>query len=203
MFHFLDLTMAPPVTVTTETSSRASSPSLSGFRFTNSQKDRTLLHPSLPQPENNKLNVNVNVKKSHKEHSFVVCADTQFGMTERNVSWEKEKEYSEVAVDAINNLQPRPLFCCVCGDLVDMTAMLSAGTAKVPQKESSGDSSNNSGEKDQESDDDCYTTEECNDIQTAQNKDFIQIWDKLHTDIALVRCIIFVGGQNKRMFPTN
>ena len=152
------------------------------------------MHPSLPQPEpelqkvpptktqDNKLNVNV--KKSHKAHSFVVCADTQFGMTERNVSWETEREYSVSAVDAINNLQPRPLFCCVCGDLVDMTAMLSAGTAKVPQKESR----NNSGDsnKDEVSASDFYTTEECNKIQTLQNKDFVQIWDKLHTDIALL-----------------
>jgi hypothetical protein len=62
-----------------------------------------------------------------------------------------------------------------------MTAMLSAGTAKVPRKKSS-----NSGEKDQLNDSDCYTIKECNDIQTAQNKDFVQIWDKLHPDIALV-----------------
>jgi 3',5'-cyclic AMP phosphodiesterase CpdA len=181
MFHFLDLTMA-----TTETSTHASSPSQSAFRFTNSQKDRTLIHPSLPQPEHeyeheqrkvpptetqdNKLNV-----KSHRAHSFVVCADTQFGMTERNASWETEMEYSVAAVDAINRVLPRPLFCCVCGDLVDMTAMLSAGTAKVPRKDSN---------KDQASE--FYTTEECNDIQTAQNKDFIQIWDKLHSEIALI-----------------
>jgi hypothetical protein len=181
-FHFLDLTMAPPAT--TETSTHAPSPSPSAFRFTNSQKDRTLIHPSLPQPEHEQQKVPPK-ETQHNSHSFVVCADTQFGMTERNVSWEKEMEYSVAAVDAINNLQTRPLFCCVCGDLVDMTAMLSVGTAKVPKKEIS---SNNIGDskKDEVSDSDCYTTEECNDIQTAQNKDFIQIWDKLHTDIALV-----------------
>lgn len=167
--------MAPQTT--TETSSHAPSPSPSAFRFTNSQKDRTLIHPTLPQPEHEQLKVH---GKSNEGHSFVVVADTQFGMTERNVSWETEMVYSVTAVDAINNLQPRPLFCCVCGDLVDMTSMLSAGTAKeVPQKESSGNS-----DKDQVID--CYTTEECNDIQTAQNKDFIRVWDKLHTDIALV-----------------
>jgi hypothetical protein len=114
--------MAPPTmiaTTNTETSTKASSPSPSEFRFTNSQKDRTLIHPSLPQPEPEPLKVPPtetpevqHYVKPHRSHSFVVCADTQFGMTERNLAWETEMEYSVSAVDAINRLQKRPLFCC-------------------------------------------------------------------------------------------
>ncbi|KAL7473812.1 hypothetical protein ACHAXS_014348 [Conticribra weissflogii] len=53
-------------------------------------------------------------------HRFVVCADTQFGITARNQHWDAEAEYSMAAVDLINSMAPRPSFVCVCGDLVDM-----------------------------------------------------------------------------------
>ena len=50
-------------------------------------------------------------------HRFVVCADTQFGITKNNESWQAEMEYSVGAVNLINALEPRPAFVCVCGDL--------------------------------------------------------------------------------------
>lgn len=53
-------------------------------------------------------------------HRFVVCADTQFGITKHNVDWDAEIEYSNQAIDLINEMDPRPAFVCMCGDLVDM-----------------------------------------------------------------------------------
>jgi hypothetical protein len=185
------MTMAPSTTTNTTNTTNTENSS-SAFRFRNSQKDRTLIHPSLPQP-NNKSKPDV-VPQPQPSHIFVVCADTQFGMTNQNETWEAEKAYSVAAVQTINNLEPRPLFCCICGDLVDMTANMYAGQAKPKSSNNSRDNSNsnftNSGEKDPVSgsdrDSDCYTTQECDDIQEAQNKDFVKIWDTLHPDIALV-----------------
>ena len=53
-------------------------------------------------------------------HRFVVCADTQFGITKHNLDWDVEIQYSNQAIDLINKMSPRPAFVCVCGDLVDM-----------------------------------------------------------------------------------
>jgi hypothetical protein len=53
-------------------------------------------------------------------HRFVVCADTQFGITKHNVDWDAEIQYSNRAIDVINEMDPRPAFVCMCGDLVDM-----------------------------------------------------------------------------------
>jgi len=53
-------------------------------------------------------------------HRFVVCADTQFGITKHNLDWDVEIQYSNMAIDLINEMNPRPAFVCVCGDLVDM-----------------------------------------------------------------------------------
>lgn len=176
-------TMATPTTTATNTDKNTHAPSSSNpptFRCKNSQKDRTLIHPSLPQqPEPSNDAPTLSPSSQQMQHSFVVCADTQFGMTSENTEWETEMAYSISAVDAINALEPRPLFCCVCGDLVDMTAKLYAGKAR----KSASSSSDN---KEKEDDASLYTADECNDIQTAQNKDFIKIWDRVHKDIALV-----------------
>jgi hypothetical protein len=53
-------------------------------------------------------------------HRFVVCADTQFGIIRGNTDWDAEIQYSNRAIDLINEMEPRPAFVCVCGDLVDM-----------------------------------------------------------------------------------
>jgi serine/threonine-protein phosphatase CPPED1 len=94
--------------------------------------------------------------------SFVVCADTQFGMFSENKEWETEMEYSRIAIQYINALRPRPLFCCVCGDLCDMEATLWTNQRHV------------------------FSKEQCDQIQEQQRKDFQATWSALHEDIALV-----------------
>ncbi len=57
------------------------------------------------------------IERHSSTHRFVVCADTQFGITKNNESWQAEMEYSVGAVNLINAMEPRPAFVCVCGDL--------------------------------------------------------------------------------------
>ena len=121
-------------------------------RYIASQKSRTLIHPTLDKHSKAP-------DADDKDVTFVVCADTQIGMTSLNKEWKTELEYSQQAIQAINVLEPRPLFCCVCGDLVDMVASYYAAQL---------------GE------------EECNRVQDLQNQDWKQTWDDLHPDIALV-----------------
>lgn len=103
---------------------------------------------------------NSEMQTHSEQHSFVVCADTQLGMTSSNREWETELQYSLKAVKLINSIHPRPSFCCVCGDLVDMQE--SFYTPKG------------------------YSSQQCHDIQDQQNEDFKQVWQKVHPDIALV-----------------
>ena len=121
--------------------------------FQDAQKDRTLHHSKLPQTL-------CNGQQLRQPFSFVVCADTQLGMTNANREWETELTYARHAVKQINALQPRPAFCCCCGDLVDMeyTFYVHKG----------------------------FTKQECDDIQDKQNRDFQSVWSELHEDIAMV-----------------
>lgn len=57
------------------------------------------------------------IERHSSFHRFVICADTQFGITKNNESWQAEMEYSVGAVNLINSMEPRPAFVCVCGDL--------------------------------------------------------------------------------------
>lgn len=56
---------------------------------------------------------------------FIQAADTQFGMIESylekkpNPRWDKEIALTEKAVEAVNQMEPKPRFFVVCGDLVD------------------------------------------------------------------------------------
>lgn len=114
-------------------------------RYTASQKDRKLEHPSLEDAK-------------FAPFTFAVCADTQFGMTSRNREWETEMEYSKQAIRYLNEV--KPLFCCVCGDLVDMSSQLyTRDESEIPELDA---------------------------IQDRQNEDFKRIWDDLDSDIALV-----------------
>jgi hypothetical protein len=137
-------------------------------RYSNSQIGRTLLHPILPQPDGDNDN-ETGINKLKPKHSFVVCSDTQIGMMSGNKEWETELEYSRQAIQVINELQPRPLFCCMCGDLVDMEHTFFAGQG--------------------------FTKEECDSIQDLQNMDFKNTWSALHEDIALV-CICGNHGMS-------
>lgn len=110
------------------------------------------------------------------EHTFVVCADTQYGMSSMNREWLTEAQYSRQAIQYINRLRPRPLFCCICGDLVHMTASIYAAEQgrSIP---------------------------ECDKIQDDQNIDFKNTWDKLHPDIALV-CVCGNHDVGNRPTPS-
>jgi hypothetical protein len=88
-----------------------------------------------------------------------------------------EIEFSRQAVKAINALEPKPLYCCVCGDIADMTANIFAGTKKPPNRNAPAASAAEQG---------VYTEQECNAIQDLQNKDFIDEWSNLDPSIALV-----------------
>jgi serine/threonine-protein phosphatase CPPED1 len=144
-------------------------------RYEHSQVGRSLIHPTLPQPSTSvTADSALYAQPSTEGHCFVVAADTQLGMVENNQSWDIEIEFSRKAVERINALHPRPLFCCICGDLVDMTSNIfqgkpksygASGSAAAPQ---------------------IWTEEECDRIQEQQNKKVKNIWSRLHPDIALV-----------------
>jgi hypothetical protein len=147
-------------------------------KYSEIQVGRTLVHHSLPQPSKDgdtttestlafgKNDIDGKyVTQTEQGHTFIVCADSQLGMTSSNKEWETELEYSRKAIHLINELNPRPLFCCMCGDLVDMDHTFFAGKGG-----------------------DFNTKDECDKIQHQQRKDFQEVWSGLHEDIALV-CI--------------
>jgi serine/threonine-protein phosphatase CPPED1 len=147
-------------------------------RYEHAQVGRSLIHPALPQPTVTPQTVSVDAslfaKPTTDSHCFVVAADTQLGMIESNQKWDIEMEFSRKAVERINSLHPRPLFCCICGDLVDMTSNIFLGKPK-----SFGSSESAAAPS-------IWTEEECDQIQEQQNKDVKRIWSRLHPDIALV-----------------
>ena len=178
------------------------------MRFQHAQSNKTLNHPSLPQPDSDDVvPFHANTQKSvgldgggdssvpsgaesdnqltaqdnttdEDSFCFVVSADTQFGMTRNNLDWSEEIKYSKAAVAHINDMEQRPLFCCVCGDLVHMTSEIYAT-------------------KDSQ-----WTRKECDDIQDAQIKDFKSVWSELHPDIALV-CVCGNHDVGNRPTPTS
>lgn len=123
-------------------------------RFCDAQIDRTLRHPKLSPT------------LSSPVHTFVVAADTQLGMLAQSRSWETEVRYSTLAVEAINRL--KPLYCCVCGDLVESSAAFLSGQKKLHVPGA------------------YWTEEECNALHDSQNAEFRRIWSQLDSDIALV-----------------
>ncbi|KAL3800302.1 hypothetical protein HJC23_003598 [Cyclotella cryptica] len=115
--------------------------------------------------------------QSHSpSHRFVVCADTQFGISKKNINWDAEIHYSNQAIDLINEMDPRPAFVCVCGDLVDMEFSFEkkkGSKSKFPSSLFNGSTG-------------IASREVCDSIQDEQNEDFKQLWSRLHPDIALV-----------------
>jgi hypothetical protein len=137
--------------------------------FRDAQRNRTLIHPALPQPQNHDRTgehdivseiAETEIQRSRSKHTFVVAADTQLGMTSGNKEWETELEYSRQAVEYINSLEPRPLFCTMCGDISDMEASFFEGKG--------------------------FTKRECDQIQVQQFEDFQKVYAQLHPDIAMV-----------------
>lgn len=169
-------------------------------RFQTAQVNRSIVHPLLPQPQpplrvphnGNGVDATVSdpplsftepIDAGHlmpvtMSHTFVVVADTQLGMINENDNWDIEMEYSRQAVKQINALHPRPLYCCICGDLVDMCSGIYTGKPKrfLP-KQSRPDSTTA---------DDVWTEVECDMVQEQQNNDMKKIWHDLHPDIALI-----------------
>lgn len=115
--------------------------------------------------------------ESHSSsHRMVICADTQFGITEKNNSWQLEMQYSVNAVDLINSMVPQPAFVCVCGDLVDMEYSFEKKKGKKSQFPSSLFNGATG----------VASREVCDAMQDEQNEDFKKIWATLKPDIALV-----------------
>lgn len=145
-------------------------------RFAELQKNQTLNHPTLPQPNHRDAPPIPSSSTAVSEFTFVVTADTQFGMIHDNDSWQEEMKYSRQAVARINALEPRPLFCCVCGDLVHMTAE----TFTKPYKGKPA-----------------LSRQVCDKIQ-----DFQAVWSQIHDDIPLV-CVCGNHDVGDRPTPTS
>jgi hypothetical protein len=116
------------------------------------------------------------IDRHSPSHSFVVCADSQIGMTSMNDEWETELEYCRQAVKAVNSLHPRPAFVCVCGDLVDMESSFH----RKPDAK--------------------FSQAECDDIQDKQNEDFKRVFLEVHEDIAVL-CVC--GNHDIGKFSLN
>ena len=161
-------------------------------RFKEAQKNRTLVHPLLPQPT--RLEEEKHLKhlasrqdsgdssektiplcrpckpqselENHSDsHTFVICADSQLGMTSLNEEWETELQYCRIAVSKINSLHPRPKFVSMCGDIVDMEQSFYYNNPKALKN---------------------FELEDCETIQQKQFDDFQETFDQLHPDIAIV-----------------
>ena len=88
------------------------------------QQNRTHYHPNLCKDQTTSDNDHEN-KKKDTEFRFIILADTQFGMMTNDETWEYEMRYCQyVVMNDMNQMQPRPKFCCVCGDLVNMTSSI-------------------------------------------------------------------------------
>lgn len=81
--------------------------------------------------DNNLINL-VNAESiSHNEQqwsgpfTFVQAADTQFGLIDRyllnidDFNWDKEKALCRESIRRINEMQPKPKFYIICGDMLD------------------------------------------------------------------------------------
>lgn len=124
---------------------------LYAHRFANAQFQRTLVFPTLPQPKelyhgfDNQICGECNTQTEKitekqrtrpKGHRFIITADTQYGIlmdgfAMNNPNWSQEIEISRKCVEQINAMEgeDRPLFVCVCGDLVDTESSFSGAIA--------------------------------------------------------------------------
>lgn len=111
-------------------------------------------------------------------HTFVVCADTQFGMLNHNQDWTQEMEYAKEAVKEINKLEPKPKFVCMCGDLIDMEQSFYHNKKK---KEKPSQSQKKCPSPPPE-----FSLDQCHDIQQKQQNDFKEIFSQVDETIPLV-----------------
>ena len=147
------------------------------YRYANAQVDRTLRHPTLCQPVNDEFDASTEMVQTRSRHRFIIGADTQFGimmdgfaMEEPN--WSKEIEISRLAVEKINAMgkkpgeeHKRPLFVCMCGDLVDTEASFDSAMASWKK---------------------VMADWERHLIFEQQNRDFKEVWSNLDSDIPMV-----------------
>jgi serine/threonine-protein phosphatase CPPED1 len=186
-------------------------------RFQHAQVNRSLIHPTLPQPPPLELQTTTSntaiepsaasllTQATTESHCFVVAADTQFGMMAANRNWDIEMEFSRKAVDKINALRPRPLFCCICGDLVDMTSNIYQGKPKQYHDDSTVTVATTTTTTVTSSSSPLslvWTKEECDHIQEQQNNDMKRIWSNLHPEIALI-CLCGNHDVGNRPTPTS
>eukprot|EP00978_Attheya_sp_CCMP212_P039251 scaffold202582_cov46-Attheya_sp.AAC.2 len=109
-------------------------------------------------------------EKTREKHSFVICADTQFGILMDGIpmkepNWDTEVDLSRRAVEKINAMKPKPLFVCVCGDLVDTESSFSSAIASWKK---------------------IMRQWEHEVIMDQQNRDWKKVWAQLDPSIALV-----------------
>jgi len=164
---------------------------LYAHRFGNAQFQRTLVYPTLRQPNelysspwllkdtngrcgecNNTGEITEKQRTRLGGHRFIIAADTQFGIlmdgfAMERPSWSQEIEISRMCVEQINAMHgiKRPLYVCVCGDLVDTESSFSGAIASW-KKVTSG--------------------WERNLVYEQQVNDFKRVWSGLDDDIALV-----------------
>ena len=171
-------------------------------QFVKMQQNRTHLHPNLLQPGPSSSSDVTDKTTAATEDtlssscSFIVVADTQLGMITEDKDWTEEIYYSTKAIEQINQLSPRPLFCCICGDLVNMTSSIYTGMTKPTwaqrrttlkkKEEDNDDEQQQQQQQNDDDDDDKWTEIECNEIRDRQVIDFKKLWCTLHPDIALV-----------------
>ncbi len=140
-----------------------------------SERSKTLIYcqPCIPNEDPEELISEVEMAEeltseieSHSPgHTFVVCADSQLGMTSLNEEWETELSYCRAAIQKINALEPRPAFVSMCGDIVDMEQSFYYNNPKALRS---------------------YDLPECERKQRKQFADFQQVFDEVHEDIAVV-----------------
>jgi hypothetical protein len=159
---------------------------LYAHRFANAQFQRTLVFPNLPQPpelyhgfDDTKemlcgecTKVTEKQRTRPKGHRFIITADTQYGIlmdgfAMNTPNWSQEIEISRKCVEQINAMEgdERPLFVCVCGDLVDTESSFSGAIASWKK---------------------VMKGWERNLVFEQQVNDFKRVWSSLHSDIALV-----------------
>ena len=165
---------------------------LYAHRYANAQFQRTLVYPTLKQPDElyscawlksqtlcGECKEAEEVKPVTEKqptringHRFIIAADTQFGILMDGFAmdfpnWNTEIDISRKCVAQINAMKgnERPLFVCVCGDLVDTESSFSGAIASWKKVMSGW---------------------ERNLVFEQQVRDFKRVWAGLHPDIALV-----------------
>ncbi len=147
------------------------------YRFANAQVNRTLRHPTLCQPVGDEYDASTEMVQTRPRHRFIIGADTQFGImmdgfAMEDPNWSKEIEISRLAVKKINAMgkkpgeeHKRPLFVCMCGDLVDTEASFDSAMASWKK---------------------VMADWERHLIFEQQNRDFKEVWSNLDSDIPMI-----------------